>query len=114
MTVTLSIPLTLLFQNLASLLASVVWKKVAFVTTVRAIVHAGSVVLVVHQVALSCGLIGVVHAEARGPALWHLNKEGVLSLPGYWALSLLSVGLSSHLHPECASPHLTRAKLADR
>lgn len=70
--------------------------------------------LIVHQCALSCGLIDVIHSDARGPELWHLNKEGLLSLPGYWALSLLSVGLSSYLHPECESPDQEGKKLPDR
>lgn len=44
------------------------------------------------------GLLDMIHSDRRGPQLWHLNKEGLFSLPGYWALSLISVGLSSHLH----------------
>ena len=84
------------------------------VVTVSAAVHPGCAVLVVHQVALSFGLIEVIHADARGPQLWHLNKEGLLSLPGYWALSLLSVGLSSYLHPDYGRPDQTGAKVADR
>ncbi|DBA88184.1 TPA: hypothetical protein ACH3X2_005171 [Trebouxia sp. C0005] len=61
---------------------------------------AGCLVSAIHQLALSWGLIDVVHADERGPQLWHLNKEGLLSVPGYWALSLLSTGLSRHLHPQ--------------
>lgn len=74
----------------------------------------GSLVLVVHQWALSCGLIEVAHSDARGPELWHLNKEGLLSLPGYWALSLLSVGLGSFLHPERGRPDQEGVTMPDR
>lgn len=82
--------------------------------TVSAAVHPGSVVLVGHQLALNCGLMEVIHADVRGPQLWHLNKEGLLSLPGYWALSLLSVGLSSYLHPEYGRPDQEGAQVSDR
>ncbi len=64
------------------------------------LVHAGCLISAIHQLALSWGLIDIVHADERGPQLWHLNKEGLLSVPGYWALSLLSTGLSRHLHPQ--------------
>ncbi|KAL3149079.1 hypothetical protein ABBQ32_001922 [Trebouxia sp. C0010 RCD-2024] len=95
---------------------------VAAVSTVMALVpiprshaiEAGSVVLVGHQLALNCGLMEVIHADVRGPQLWHLNKEGLLSLPGYWALSLLSVGLSSYLHPEYGRPDQEGAQVSDR
>lgn len=56
--------------------------------------------IVTHQAVLSAGLIDIVHANERGPQLWHLNKEGLLSVPGYWALSLLSTGLTTYLHPQ--------------
>ena len=81
---------------------------------VIAVVLAGLFVLCVHQLALSYGLIDVIHSDARGPQLWHLNKEGLLSVPGYWALSLLSVGLSSYLHPDRTTPDRARAELSDR
>ena len=76
--------------------------------------RSGALVLCVHQLALSCGLMEVVHSDVRGPQLWHLNKEGLLSLPGYWALSLLSVGLSSYLHPQCRDPEQKKGQLSDR
>ena len=59
-------------------------------------------------------MIEVIHSDARGPELWHLNKEGLLSLPGYWALSLLSVGLSSYLHPERGRPDQEVVKMPER
>lgn len=52
-----------------------------------------------HQIGLSMGLLNTIHADKRGPQLWHLNKEGLFSLPGYWALALISVGLTPYLHP---------------
>ena len=52
-----------------------------------------------HQIGLSMGLLNTIHADKRGPQLWHLNKEGLFSLPGYWALALISVGLAPYLHP---------------
>lgn len=55
---------------------------------------AGLTVAALHQAALSRGLTGVIHAEERGRSLLSRNKEGVLSLPGYWALSLLSAGVA--------------------
>ncbi len=42
---------------------------------------AGLTVVTGHQLLLSSGGIDVVHAEARGPGLFSLNKEGLLSLP---------------------------------
>lgn len=51
----------------------------------------GGVVLAAHQAALSAGVIDYVHADVRGPELLAANKEGLLSLPGYWALQLLSL-----------------------
>ena len=77
--------------------------------------YAGGAVLCLHQWALSAGLIDIVHADERGPQLWHLNKEGLLSVPGYWALALLSKGLSSYLHPELqASGTKSKIKFSSR
>lgn len=65
---------------------------------------AGCTLLVAHEAGLQMGLLDLIHSDKRGPQLWHLNKEGLLSLPGYWALALISVGLTTYLHP-CANKH---------
>ena len=50
------------------------------------------------QAALTVGGLGaVVQSEARGTSLFSRNKEGLLSVPGYWALHLLSAGLGHWL-----------------
>ena len=56
-----------------------------------------------HQAALSAGLAEVIHADARGSSLLSRNKEGLLSLPGFWALSLLSAGLARFIHGSAAA-----------
>ena len=38
-----------------------------------------------------------MQSEARGAGLFSRNKEGLLSVPGYWALHLLSAGLGHWL-----------------
>ncbi len=43
------------------------------------------------------GLGALVQSEARGIGLFSRNKEGLLSVPGYWALHLLSAGLGHWL-----------------
>ena len=51
-----------------------------------------------HQAALTVGGLGaLVQSEARGSSLFSRNKEGLLSVPGYWALHLLSAGLGHWL-----------------
>ncbi len=50
------------------------------------------------QAALTAGGLGaLVQSDARGTTLFSRNKEGLLSVPGYWALHLLSAGLGHWL-----------------
>lgn len=48
----------------------------------------GTLMLALHQAFLSLGGIGLAHSDARGDSLWRANKEGLISLVGYCALSL--------------------------
>ena len=65
---------------------------------------AGAALLVAHQCALSAwGLIDVVHSDERAGSWLRANKEGLLSLPGYWALQLLSAA-AGRLAYRWASP----------
>lgn len=50
---------------------------------------AGALMVAAHQLFLSAGGIDVAHAEARGPGLLSLNKEGLLSLPASNVLPLM-------------------------
>jgi phosphatidylinositol glycan class W len=70
----------------------------------RLLLPAGVAVLALHQAALSlCGLGAWVHSEARGPGWVSLNKEGIGSLWGYWAISLLSAAAGQHLRASSAA-----------
>ena len=55
---------------------------------------AGSAMLLMHQRALSQGLINWVHSNVRSASLISQNKEGLGSLLGYWALHMLSVAVA--------------------
>ena len=69
----------------------------------RARIPLGAALLIAHQTALSWGgLSAVVHSEGRGPSLLSRNKEGLLSIPGYWALHLLSAGVGELIQSSAA------------
>ncbi|KAK9827235.1 hypothetical protein WJX81_000601 [Elliptochloris bilobata] len=76
----------------------------------RWLLPAGAAVAAMHQAALSAGLIGVIHAEEGGSSLLSRNKEGVFSLPGYWALSLMSTGLARLVHGSAAAAAAAAAR----
>ena len=64
------------------------------------------------QAALTVGgLAAVVQSDQRGTSLFSRNKEGVLSIPGYWALHLLSAGLGHWIRSAAtaAAAHATAA-----
>ncbi len=63
----------------------------------------GAVAAALHQATLSAGLAEAIHTEARGTSLLSRNKEGVFSLPGFWALALMSTGLARSIHGSAAA-----------
>lgn len=64
----------------------------------------GVAVMAIHEALLTWGgLSAVVHSSQRGPSLWSLNKEGLLSLPGYWGLHLLAVGMGVRINSSRAA-----------
>lgn len=63
----------------------------------RHVPSAGCIVLGGQQLYLSLGGIEAAHSSARGPSLWSRNKEGLISLPGFCALSLMSRSLATWL-----------------
>ncbi|GBF94214.1 hypothetical protein Rsub_06484 [Raphidocelis subcapitata] len=70
----------------------------------RALLPAGFAVSAAHQAALSLlGGSAWVHSDARGPGWAGLNKEGLGSIPGYWALSLLGAAAGHHLQGSAAA-----------
>ena len=69
----------------------------------------GAAVLAAHQRALGTDgqrgsgggggrLIDYVHSDERGSGLLEANKEGLLSLPGYWALQLVATAAGHAVH----------------
>jgi phosphatidylinositol glycan class W len=62
----------------------------------------GLLVAAAHQAALSLGGLGAwAHAEARGPGWVSLNKEGLVSIAGYWSISLLGAACGKYLCAGC-------------
>eukprot|EP00899_Mesostigma_viride_P025936 jgi/Mesvir1/6527/Mv16791-RA.1 len=58
----------------------------------------GTAVLTGHQLLLSATSLGeTLLSEQRGPGWLSRNKEGMGSIPGYWALFLLGQGLGRYL-----------------
>ncbi len=55
------------------------------------------------QAALTHGLSEVAQSEVRGPSLFSRNKEGLVSIPGYWALHMLSAGLGHWIRNSAAA-----------
>lgn len=69
----------------------------------RAKLPLGAALLIAHQSALSWGgFSALVHSNTRGRSLLSRNKEGLLSIPGYWALHLLSAGIGELLQSSAA------------
>ena len=66
---------------------------------------AGCALAMVHQAVLSSGLINIIHSPERGSSLLSSNKEGLLSLPGYWAIALMSTGLARFVHHSAAAAY---------
>jgi phosphatidylinositol glycan class W len=70
----------------------------------RLLLPAGLAVAAAHQAALSLlGGSAWVHSDARGSGWVSLNQEGVGSIPGYWALSLLGAAAGHHLRRSAAA-----------
>ena len=55
------------------------------------------------QAALTHSLSEVAQSEVRGPSLFSRNKEGLVSIPGYWALHMLSAGLGHWIRDSAAA-----------
>ena len=69
---------------------------------------AGVFILIWHQWRLSHGLIHYIHSNDRGSDLLSLNKEGIYSLPGYFALHLLGCACGAFLE-ETAGPRSVKS-----
>ena len=76
---------------------------------------AGALVLAAHQHFLTNRGIGeFIRGDTRGDD-WHLlNKEGVFSLPGYYALYLMGVGVGNLLERSVLALHDARIVLRGR
>lgn len=70
----------------------------------------GVLLLLIHQISLSfTKLTEYIHADRRGPSTLSLNKEGVFSLLGYFALHLLGCACGGLLE-ETTSPKNQKKK----
>jgi hypothetical protein len=79
-------------SDLGSHLSPFLWGRLCLMW--KGDVWAGTLLLAVHQLLLSCSLIDFVSAADRSASWWAMNKEGIFSLPGYYALFLGGGGIT--------------------